>query len=485
MERISAFVRALDLRTVAAVLFGSIAIIAIIGIVTRVVDPGNAWFDLDSDTDYAWPPSIISVALPAVWSSLLFGLAGGAWIVVGWVRRRDRKWLAAGVFGALLLFLGLDELFSIHERIEHGTGLDWQLLYLPVGMLAAGLLVALAWWTRSEARPAAAMLVAAAASWLIALVLEYLAWRGDEQIDGYALLMIPEELLELAGTSLCILAAIVVLQSRQADAAPMGQDGPAIQDGPAVQNGAPDLDPAPDEDRAPDPEADRPQGMGSARSAVVIALTVIASVAFVWIAMSLVAARAETEADLFLDVYELTGSRLSGLVSMMGVALLIAAAAVALFSAWVARPSDGADPRRRFLAWLGLLTVVLAIDDYLAVHELADDVLRMLTGIEAERILKNVLELLVLGVYALLYVLLFWRYRATVAATEWLLLAGAGALLAASLLMDMAPHAWLAETTGFSIAGQDVVEDTLKLAGIALYLAYVTSVSASVVRRLH
>lgn len=459
MDRIAAFLRGLDLRATAAVLFGSIAIVGLVGIVTRLVDPGNPWFDLDSELDLLWPPGIASVALPAVWSSLLFAFAGLSWIAVGWARRRDRKWLAAGVFGAVLLFLAADELFSIHERIEHGSGLDWQLLYLPIAALAAGLLLALAWWTRHEARGAAAMLIVAGASWMASFVLELLQWRGDEQIGIYPLLMVPEELLELTGTALCILAAITVLQATLPDVA-------QPDSGPTAAS-----------------EDDEPPRQRHGRSGLLAVAVLVGSMLFVWLAISLVEARGESETDLFLDVYELTGSRLSGLISMAGVALLTAAAAIALFAASVSRPRAPADPRPQLLLWVGLLTALLAIDDYLAVHELADDVLQMLTGIEAERILKNVLELLVLGTYGLLFAIVLWRYRVTVAASQWLLLAGAGVFLAGSLVMDMAPHSWLAETIGISLDGQALVEDTLKLAGIALYLAYVTGLAASTVRQ--
>jgi hypothetical protein len=195
-------------------------------------------------------------------------------------------------------------------------------------------------------------------------------------------------------------------------------------------------------------------------------------------AASLLATQGPGVESLFLDVYELTGSRLTGLVSSVGVALLVASAAVCLFASRLLWPARWG----RWLLGAGLLTALLALDDYLSIHELADDVLAPVIGDDAGRVVKNGLEAAVLGLYALAFVILVWRFRATVFSTEWLLLAIALAFMLLSLGLDFGPHTWLSATVGVSIAAQDVAEDTLKLLGIAFYATYFIRSSAQAVR---
>jgi hypothetical protein len=185
---------------------------------------------------------------------------------------------------------------------------------------------------------------------------------------------------------------------------------------------------------------------------------------------------------LFLDMYELTGSRLSGLVSVAGVMLLAASAGICLFASRLSRARAGTEGWSRWLLGVGLLTALLAIDDYVSIHEYADDVLMAVTGIDAPRPLKNVLEAGVLGFYGLLVAVLLWRFRPTIALTEWRLLGMAIAMLLASLLLDMAPHAWLDATLGFALHVQELMEETLKFVGIGLWATYLVRSSATAVR---
>lgn len=214
-----------------------------------------------------------------------------------------------------------------------------------------------------------------------------------------------------------------------------------------------------------------------------LSLLVIGATLFVVTAsLVVVGVVGESPADLYRDMYELTGSRLTGLLSVAGVMLLVATAAVCLFASRITRQASGLHSLSRYLLGAGALAAILAADDYLSVHELADDILAVATGIEAGRGLKNVLEAAVLGVYGVLFLLLLWRQRSTVASTEWILLAFGGALLVASLALDMAPHTWLAGVSGLSLDAQGLVEDTLKLAGIAFCATYFTRTAASAVR---
>jgi hypothetical protein len=210
--RIARWLQAVDIRWAAAVLFGAILVIGIVGSLTLAIDPGNAWLDLDSELGLAWPPQRATIALPALWSALTFAFAGGCWIAVSWLAEMEGiKSVSAGL-GLYLLFASGDELFIIHERFESRTGLDWQVLYLPVAAIVAALLFVLAWRLRQR-RDLVLMFGGVGLCWAIAATLELVQWRGDEKVGPYGLMMVPEELLELAGVALLILAALSILQS--------------------------------------------------------------------------------------------------------------------------------------------------------------------------------------------------------------------------------------------------------------------------------
>jgi hypothetical protein len=97
--------------------------------------------------------------------------------------------------------MAVDEYEALHETIEHRTGIDWQVLYLP--LLAV---IALAWLgtlqSLSDVPFAQAMLVAGAGLWIAAQVLEHFEWTGDGSIPvrWYTPMMIVEEIGEMLGT---------------------------------------------------------------------------------------------------------------------------------------------------------------------------------------------------------------------------------------------------------------------------------------------
>ena len=213
MTHVARWLTALDRRRAATVLFGSIVVIGIVGALTAWLDPGNVWLDLDSELSLGWPPSKITLPLPAIWSAFMTAFAGIGWLAVGWGRPVTRAQAAALVFGLLLLFFAFDELFIIHERLESRTGIDWQLIYAPIAAVAVAVLTVLIWQSRARGHGISGMLTGAGLSWAVANALEYVQWRGDEKIEAYVLLMVPEEMLELVGSALLVLAAIAMLQS--------------------------------------------------------------------------------------------------------------------------------------------------------------------------------------------------------------------------------------------------------------------------------
>lgn len=104
--------------------------IAVLGQIHRH-DQGSHWYLDNEDT------------LPAAFSgALLLAAAVLAVLVASLVSRgRFRSfWLG---MGAVFAFMALDEVWTIHERLEGGTGADWQLFYVPV-VVGAGVLLLLA-----------------------------------------------------------------------------------------------------------------------------------------------------------------------------------------------------------------------------------------------------------------------------------------------------------------------------------------------------
>ena len=199
-------------KVVAVVVLGALAVIGTLGALQAAQGPVEAeggpaptgflgWFYLDGEYNV---PSILSAAL--------WVFAGLSLYAAGRARERGRRrhiWTGLAI---ALVYLALDEAFGVHEKIEGRTGIDWQLLYLPllVGIAAAGLYVLL--HTHGSAR---LLLLAAGAAAFTAQVLEAVQWDGDVPVDSYRQLMVPEEILEPTAATLIALAGLVLL--RQAE----------------------------------------------------------------------------------------------------------------------------------------------------------------------------------------------------------------------------------------------------------------------------
>lgn len=155
-------------------------------------------FDLDGELK---PPAIFSSLLSL--ASGLFALALGA--------RRDRRcWGALGVF---LLFMAADDLLTIHEHLQTASGVDWQILYVPV-IIGGGVLWLRALIDMRAIFPRGALLmVLGAAAWALAQLGEALEYDDGEMVDHYAVLATVEELLEMTGSLLFAVAVAGALRS--------------------------------------------------------------------------------------------------------------------------------------------------------------------------------------------------------------------------------------------------------------------------------
>lgn len=178
----------------------AIAALVVMGIVQRTAFPGWGAANLDSEISVA---TRFSAAL--LWAAALW------WLLVA-VAARSRT-LVLWFWWPALAWLALDEGVAIHERLERWSGIDWQLLYLPVAALGAvaWLGVVRRFWSRPRI---VALLMAAAVAWIAALTLELAQnWGGSPvQAAIYVPTMIIEEALEMIGSTSLLVAAILVLR---------------------------------------------------------------------------------------------------------------------------------------------------------------------------------------------------------------------------------------------------------------------------------
>jgi hypothetical protein len=177
--------------TVAVAAFAGIAVFGVLGFIHRH-EPGSI-FNVDGE---GVPPADFSAALL---------LAGGALLLLRGRLARDRyESVSWALLGGFLVFMSLDEWRAIHEHLEALTGVDWQVLYLPVVAVGAWMWVAVL-WQLSPPRLAVVFFVVGAAAWLGAQAIEAYQWSGDDLVHPGT--VVPEEVLEMTGSALFLLGA--------------------------------------------------------------------------------------------------------------------------------------------------------------------------------------------------------------------------------------------------------------------------------------
>lgn len=151
-----------------------------------------------------------------------------------------------------------------------------------------------------------------------------------------------------------------------------------------------------------------------------------------------------------------------GAVSNLGVVLWAGSAVLWAFLAAVAPTRARARGERSFLVAASALSTWLLLDDALLVHE---QVLPLYLGLAGE------LAFVVTAVATALFVAVFHR---RILRSDWLVLAAALGLLVASLTVDQLHDRHLLGRLGLPAtgAGQLLLEDGLKLAGITAWMAY-------------
>jgi peptidoglycan/LPS O-acetylase OafA/YrhL len=209
LGRLDRALRSFEPEVVAVVLLGGVAVIGALGALQAAEGPVEAeggpaphgflgLFYLDGEYN-----------VPAIFSAAVWLLASVSLFAAG--RARERGWRRHiwTALAAALLYLALDEALGLHEKLEARTGVDWQLLYLPflVATAAAGLYVLLR--SRGATRW---LLLGAGAAAFVAQVLEVVQWDGDEPVDSYRQLMVPEEILEPTAAALIAIAGLMLLR---------------------------------------------------------------------------------------------------------------------------------------------------------------------------------------------------------------------------------------------------------------------------------
>lgn len=200
LERAQARGLRLDLRRVATVNGIIILLLVALGVLHLVFEPRFGVFDLDGERN-----------APAAYAAAL-------WVCIALLAARlgrVEEARPAQIWSALsvpLLFVGADEFGEIHERLERITGVDWQILYSPLALVAVMLWVLVG--RRLRMLGAGFALFAVGTACGIASqafeALEYAA--NDRRVAAFDELMVSEEMLEMTAAVLVGLALLAALR---------------------------------------------------------------------------------------------------------------------------------------------------------------------------------------------------------------------------------------------------------------------------------
>ncbi len=206
------FVTAIDVRRVAIALAACIVGLGVLGALFRSGTVDVTAFDMNAER-----------SVPTLFSGLLLFAAAGLAAVAAIAAPPDRHrrvwwWILGGLFA----FLAFDEVAAVHERLQFWTGAFGQLSLLPI--LAVGALAGVMTLRRLRwHRLAQALLVAGAAAWLVAQLVD--AAQSGGRLDA---LSVPEEMLEMIGSACFCLAILIALQAgRRPSPAVSGEPSPA------------------------------------------------------------------------------------------------------------------------------------------------------------------------------------------------------------------------------------------------------------------
>jgi hypothetical protein len=205
-ERAQAFALRLDLRRFAAVNGAIILLLGAFGVLHIVFEPRLGIFDLNGERN-----------VPATCSAALWVCVA----VIAMLLGRAERGRAARTWSALsvpVLFVGADEFGEIHERLERITGIDWQIIYAPVGLVAV-ILWLLVGRRLSELGSGFRLFVTGTACGIASQAFEAFEYDAhDRRVGAFNELMVSEELLEMCAAVLVGLALLAALHMVSRDA---------------------------------------------------------------------------------------------------------------------------------------------------------------------------------------------------------------------------------------------------------------------------
>ncbi len=179
-------------------LIGIAAFIIVFGILGSIVYPGGGAlraFDLNKEQTF-----------PATFSGILLLGAGGLALLNGVVRcpnLADRRWwlVLAGVF----TFLGMDEITALHEAVQDRVHIWGQATLIPI-VIAGGIAWLITLKRLGPQSVAGRLLILAAATWAVSQGIDL------ELNERWGWTIIPEELLEMCGSTMFGLAMLVAVR---------------------------------------------------------------------------------------------------------------------------------------------------------------------------------------------------------------------------------------------------------------------------------
>lgn len=199
-ERAQAFALRLDLERVAAANGAIIILLGVLGVLHIKFYPRFAVFDLNGEQN-----------VPATYSAALWVCVALVAVLIGRAEqgRAARIWIALSV---PLLFVGADEFSEIHERLERITGIDWQILYSPLALVAAVLWVLVGRRFR-ELGAGFGFFVGGTICGIASQAIEALEYGdNNRRVAAFNKLVVCEEMLEMVAVVLIGLALLTALR---------------------------------------------------------------------------------------------------------------------------------------------------------------------------------------------------------------------------------------------------------------------------------
>ena len=202
LERMLSVVVRLPVRRVAAANGVVIALLGALGVLSIVFGSPFGSFDLDGERN-----------IPATYSAALWFSVAVLALLMGRIDPAPglpQLWVGLSGF---FVFVSADEFGEIHERLERIVGVDWQILYSPVAVLALVLWLFVARRLR-QIGVGLGLLLAGTVCGIASQVAEAVEYGpGDERIAAFDELMVFEELVEMVGALLIGLAVLTALQA--------------------------------------------------------------------------------------------------------------------------------------------------------------------------------------------------------------------------------------------------------------------------------